>query len=177
VTVADLRPLVESTVTRHGLPARVVLAQILVESAGNPFAIRPEHDWNYFWDLRKAAAFRRLDPSELRARRAPSDFYGLDGNHQQEWTLQACSIGLAQVMGAVARELGLRGAFLLELVTPAVNIEFQCRKLAGDMKWSGGNIRSALASYNGGRAGNAPGGTLRNEAYVVKVETAMKAIA
>jgi soluble lytic murein transglycosylase-like protein len=172
--VSTFRHVIEAAAVRHGLDPRVLCGQVYVESSGNPYAIRFERQYRYFWDLRTGTAFRRLDESELRTRSAPADFYGLDGHHEQEWVLQSCSIGLGQVMGAVARELGFAGTFLTELLVPDVALEFQCRKLASDLKWSGGNYRSALAAYNGGRSGNQPGGALRNETYVQKVENAMR---
>lgn len=176
MSVQEFRPLIDDAAKRHGLDPKVVAAQIQIESGGNPYAFRPER-YPYVWDLRAGKPFRRLDPSEVRSLLAPVDFYGLDGLHEQEWTLQRASIGLGQLMGAVARELGFTGTFLLELTNPETNIEFHCRKLTTDLKWSGGDIRSALAAYNGGRGGNAPGALLRNEAYVQKVEKAMKRIA
>lgn len=177
MSVADFRLVIETTAKRHGIDPRVICGQVQVESGGNPYAVRFEPQFRWFWDLRSAKPFRRLDESELRTRRAPADFYGLDGNHEQEWALQSCSMGLGQIMGAVARELGFKGAFLSELFAPDINVEFHCRKLAADLKWSGGNVRSALAAYNGGRSGNQPGAALRNEPYVVKVEKAMRLFA
>jgi soluble lytic murein transglycosylase-like protein len=177
MSVADFRPLIDDAAKRHGLDPRLVAAQIQVESGANPYAFKPERNYRYFWDLRRGAEFRAVDPSEFLSKKPPSDFYGLDGFTEQEWCLQQASIGLAQLMGAVARELGFKGTFLLELVDPKVNIEYQCIKLSRDLKWAKGDIRATLAAYNGGRGGNSPGGPLRNEGYVQKVEHAMRFIA
>lgn len=174
MSVAEFRPLIDAAAAKHGIDSKVLCGQIQVESAGNPLAVRFEPHYRYLWDLRLGKPFRTLDESELLRRRAPADFYGHGGNHEQEWALQSCSLGLAQLMGAVARELGFTGPFLSALLTPDVNVEYQCRKLRTDLKWSGGDIRSALAAFNGGRKGNQPGGALRNEAYVKKVEAAMR---
>lgn len=174
MSVSTFRHIINAAAARHQLDPKVICGQIQVESGGNPFAFKPEPDYRYFWDLRRAKPFRKLDPSEIRSKRAPADFYGLDGFHEQEWVLQQASIGISQLMGAVARELGFRGVFLLELTDPETCIEYHCRRLARDLEWAGGNARSAIAAYNGGRAGNQPGGALRNESYVQKVENAMR---
>lgn len=168
--------LIDGAATSHGLEPRVLRALVTVESGGNPWAERYEPAFRYFWDLRHGKPFRRPDTSELASLEAPGDFWPLAGAPEQEWHNQRTSFGLGQVMGAVARELGFRGPYLSELFDPEINLSYTALKLQVELKWAGGNYRSALASYNGGRQMNQPGAPLRNEKYVVKVETAMRSI-
>lgn len=133
---------------------RVLLrALVLQESGGNPYAIRPEPRYRYLMNVRTWKPFRELLPDELASKIAPADFPFLAGSREQEWWLQQCSIGLCQVMGAVARELGFRGPYLTALTDPVVNLGLAARILTGNLTWAGGNVRKALAAYNAGRGG------------------------
>jgi len=60
------------------------------------------------------------------------------------------SYGLMQVMYSTARELGFGGEPEL-LFLPDVGLEGGCRKLAAELTWAHGDVRNALAAYNGGR--------------------------
>ena len=105
--------------------------------------------------------------------------YLADKPEYHQWTPQECaaSIGLMQTMFSTAREHGYEGK-PWGLFDPAVSLEFGCRVLKGHFDWARRTylglttvaetkIRaSALASYNGGRGGNAPDGILdRNHGY------------
>lgn len=151
------------------LDPRIVRALITVESGGNTWAWNPEPKYRYLWDVRSGKPFRALSPGEASSEFPPSDFPCLAGDPDQEWWGQQASFGLMQVMGAVAREMGFKGAYLTQLCEPSINLRYGCQKLAADLKWAGGDVRAMLASYNGGRGGNSPGGILRNAAYADKV--------
>lgn len=166
----ELADLVTVPAERHGVPADVMVALILQESGGDPWAWNPEPRYRWFWDLRLNKPFRTVDPSEIASQFPPSDFYSMRGTDpDQEWWAQQASFGLCQVMGAVAREAGFGGPFLTALCDPETNVEYGCRKFGADLRWAKGDVRSALASFNGGRKGNAPGAQLRNAAYADKV--------
>jgi len=178
MSVAEFRPLIDKAATRNGLDPLVIVAQVQVESDGNPMAWNPEPRYQWLWDLRLRRPFRRLDPSEIERETPPPDFRCYAGDPDQEWWAQQASWGLLQVMGAVARELGCSDDYLTVLIyKPEEGLDFGCRALAAQLRATNGDLRSALARYNGGPKGNAPGGPLRNESYVVKVETQMKALA
>lgn len=165
----EIRAMVVEAANKANLDPILLVAQVTVESGGNPFAWNPEPQYRYFWDVRQRKPFRPLDPSEIASEVPPKDFYALDGDADQEWWAQQASWGLGQIMGAVARELGFVGVYLTELVDPDLNLRLMCKKFAGELQWARGDVRSALASYNGGRKNNAPGGVLRNDAYALKV--------
>jgi len=162
---------------RHGLEAGLVAAVVHVESSGNPFAWNPEPKYRYLWHVRAWTPFRALTPAENASEAPPADFPTLAGDRDQEWWAQQASWGLCQVMGAVAREHGFRGSYLTELTVPGVGLDFGCRVLARRLIWAKGDVRAALASYNGGPAGNVPGGVLRNAAYADRVLTVGKLFA
>lgn len=145
--------LITAAATKHRLDPLVVLALVHVESGGNTYAYRPETAFRWMWDCRQNRPFRALTPDEARSKVPPPDFTALTGNPQQEWTAQQASFGLCQVMGAVARELGFRGPFLLELVDPQLNLDLACRLLAGHLVWAKGDISKALGAFNAGRGG------------------------
>ena len=165
-----------------GIDPPLVEAVIDQESAGNPDAWNPEPKYRYFWDVRRGRPFRAVSDAEVAAKFPPKDFRALAGDPDQEWWGQQASWGLMQIMGAVAREHGYRGAYLTRLCSdPALNIDLGCQHLAGH--FSGATrlyvglesgraatvTRAALAAYNGGRRGNAPTGALRNHEYADEV--------
>ena len=93
----------------------------------------------------------------------------------------SASYGLMQVMYSTAVEQGYLGD-PWGLFDPAVSLEFGCRVLAGHVAWARRTYQgltsiaetkiraSALASYNGGRGGNAPDNILdRNHGYADQV--------
>lgn len=151
----------------------LVAAQIQVESAGIAHAMKPEPKYRWFWDVRANRPFRPVTAAEVASKVAPHDFPSLLGSREQEWWLQQSSIGLMQIMGAVAREHGFRGGYLLELVDPVINLSIGCNYLAELIDWARGDLAQALAAYNAGRGGwkSAAG-----QAYAAKVLAARKAL-
>ena len=168
MTIAQL---VDTAAETHRLSAALVRGVALMESSGDTWAFNPEPEYRYLWDLHLHKPFRRLTSTELACKTPPADFTALPGIPiDAEWWGQQTSWGLMQVMGGVAREHGFRGRFLSALCDPALGLDFGCRVLADRLRWSEGDVRSALAAYNGGKAGNAPGrGVLRNGAYADRV--------
>jgi len=157
-----------------GLDDALVRAVIAVESSGDRWAWNPEPRYRWFWDVRAWRPFRPVTSAEIRSKTPPPDFPSLGGDPDQEWWAQQASWGPMQVMGAVAREFGFRGRYLTALCDEAIGVEYGCRVLAARLAWAKGDIDAALAAYNGGTAGNAPGvARKRNAAYVAKVRAVM----
>lgn len=92
------------------LDPNLVSAICFVESGWNPLAARHEPDFKYFSEPGKWAA-------------------SLGITEETERLFQACSWGLMQVMGSVARELGYKGP-LQNLCSMWTGTEFGCKKLA-----------------------------------------------
>lgn len=143
---SDVAAAVSMSSGHHGVDPCLLAALIIKESSGNPAAIRYEPQYRYVWDVLKNRPYSQTAPSPLQA---PPDFKGLGGVHPQlEWTLQKCSIGACQVMGAVARELGFPGQFLTELIAPEIGIEYGAKKLGMLLKKF--DVEDALSAYNAG---------------------------
>ena len=173
----NFRAELEAAAGASGLELELLAAVVEQESAGDPDAWNPEPRYRYFWNVRAGAPFRRISDLELSAKFPPKDFPALAGDPDQEWWAQQASWGLMQIMGAVAREHGYGAPFLPRLCSdPWANLEIGAAHLAGHRRWAAGLAggledrearvtRAALAAYNGGRGGNAPGGALRNGEY------------
>jgi len=153
MTPAQVRAAIEQVAPGHGLEPDLVEAVVLTESSGNPFANKPETRYPYVMNVRTWKPFRQLTPDERIAASAPVDFPTLAGHRDQEWQAQRTSWGLMQIMGAVAREHGFRGPYLVELVDVVANLQIGCRHLAGFLAWTKGDVDKALRAYNGGRGG------------------------
>jgi soluble lytic murein transglycosylase-like protein len=137
---------VELMAARHGLSADLVQAVCLIESSGRTHAYRPEPA---FWDryLKGKPEWDGANPARVSA-----------------------SYGLMQVMFPVAVEHGMARTEPPEyLFVPLIGLDYGCRVLAARLEWARGDLRAALASYNGGKGGNTPGGVLRNGVYADKV--------
>lgn len=165
---AEHLPEIAVAAAAQGLDATLVRALVLVESGGQPWAWNPEPRYRYLWDVRRAVPFRVLTEAERVAEFPPPDFPTLAGDPDQEWWGQQASWGLMQVMGAVARERGLRVPYLPVLCDPATNLGVGCGHLAALLAWAHGNVAQALAAWNGGKGGNTAA-PYRNQAYADRV--------
>lgn len=138
---------VELIANRHALSPDLVQAVCIVESAGltNAYRVEPA-----FWDryLKGKPEWDGANPARVSA-----------------------SYGLMQVMFPVAVEHGMARTEPPEyLFVPLIGLDYGCRVLAKRLEWARGDLRSALASYNGGKKGNEPGTPrLRNATYADKV--------
>lgn len=153
---------------KHGLDADTLEAQVLVESGGEACAWNPEPRYRYFWNVRARKPFRTVTGAELASKVPPADFPTLAGDPDQEWWAQQASWGLLQIMGAVAREHGLRDPYLTSLCDVTMNLNLGALHLAVLLDWAGGDYARALAAYNGGRGGNERP-PFRNQPYADKV--------
>jgi soluble lytic murein transglycosylase-like protein len=147
---------IEVAAAAHGLDPDLVQAVVEQESSGWASAFRYEQG---FWDryLAHNPVYRYRNPHEVSA-----------------------SYGLCQVMFTTAVEHGFTGE-PWELFAPRTSLEYGCRVLAKLMAWARSQytglaskeqaavMRSALASYNGGKGGNDPNGPLRNADYAEQV--------
>jgi len=149
----DLRRVtVEAVAVRHGLDPCLVAAFCQQESSWDAHAFNPEPQYRYLWDILKAKPFREITAAEGASESPPADFPAVRGvPTDAEWQLQQASIGIMQVMGAVARELGFSGRFLLELCEPEIGLEYGCRKLAA-LSRRCTSADEIAAAYNTGAA-------------------------
>lgn len=134
---------VEAIASQFGFDPDLIEAICLVESAGKTHAYRFEPG---FWHryLKDKPEWDGANPERVSA-----------------------SYGLMQCMYPVAKELGY-GDLPEHLFAPVTGLHWGTKKLAALRDWAGGNIASALASYNGGQKGNAKP-PYRNQIYVNKV--------
>lgn len=144
----------------HRVPAELAQAMVQVESSGDPCAWNPEPHYRYLWDVAKKAPFRKLTEAEIASERPPADFPFLAGDRDQEWWAQQASWGAMQVMGAVAREHGLRTPYLTILCAdPGVGLHYGCLHLATLYKrhqtWP-----AAVRAYNTGSPAESPLGVI-----------------
>lgn len=137
----DVATAVTMAANRNGLDPYVLAALVQQESSGMTDAIRYEPDFPYLWDVEKKAPFRgALNPKTFPSIRPCSG--------ATEWMAQKTSWGCAQVMGAVARELGYTGTFLSELIEPTIGVEYGARLLSRFLHKY--DLEDALSSYNAG---------------------------
>jgi soluble lytic murein transglycosylase-like protein len=142
---------------RHGLDPCLVAAVCYVESSFMPDALRYERKFqDRYIDLHPNYCFL---PDNLRC-------------------LLASSLGLMQVMGLTATELGLSLHHIDDLQEPEVGLEYGCRVLADKIKkYAVSRTRSidltglepAVAAYNSGTPRKGPKGNWVNYKYVLKV--------
>jgi soluble lytic murein transglycosylase-like protein len=110
---------------KYGLDPAIVCAVCEQESSWNPWAMRYEPEFY----ARYIVAMKLPNATEAFAR--------------------ACSFGLLQVMGQVAREQGFGGQFLTQLCDPDIGLDIGCRKLRKCFaEYSEPEV--ALLKYNGG---------------------------
>lgn len=140
--------LIETTASVMNLDPHLVRAFCEVESALNPLAARFEPGFNYLVTPKDWAKKMRITEAT-------------------EIMLQKTSFGMMQVMGAVARELGLTDS-ILTLVTPEVGLKYGCLKLAQCLK-KYPKQDHAIAAYNAGSPRFDKAGALVNAEYVSKI--------
>lgn len=152
---------------KYRLDPDLVQAICEQESTYRPNAWNPEPRFRWFWDVRRNKPFRPITPIEALSKFPPKDFpapVGVDADAEY-WGQQA-SWGLMQVMGAVARQMGFKGAFLTETLNPTINLDlggdyFQLllhQMTARAAPGIGDRVvlASTLADWNGGPSGNLP---------------------
>lgn len=131
----------------HKIKRELLAAVVMVESAGDPYAMRFEPLWKHIF---KAEEF---------ARRCNS-------SRETEEISQSTSWGLCQVMGTVAREYGHLG-YLSELCKPALSLQYGCLHLKKKIEKFG--ELPGIAAYNAGTPKKLDNGAFQNQAYVDKI--------
>ena len=146
---------IEDASDESGIPENVIAAIILTESAGDRFACRFEKDYRWTYKTKELAQDARITETT-------------------ELMLQMTSFGLMQIMGAVARELGLKGS-ILQLTDIKTNLKFAClllKRLAKKYK----ERSDVFAAYNAGSPIKTLDGKYKNQGYVDKVLDHLAAI-
>jgi len=118
------------------------------ESNLDPYAVRFEPAWRYHHFPREWAS--RLNISV-----------------ETERVLQACSWGLPQVMGSVAREYGFQDS-LVRLTEPELCLYYGAKHLKKFMEKYGDDAE-AVSAYNQGSNRKTEGGMFLNQTYVDRV--------
>jgi soluble lytic murein transglycosylase-like protein len=126
----------------------IVRAVVSVESGGDTYAVRYEPNWKWWLDLDGWAALVNVTKAT-------------------EQICQSMSWGLMQIMGAVARELGMKDD-LSRLCDPEYGLKYGCMKLRQNLD-KFGTIERALAAYNAGSPASKTG-----QAYAAKVLSKIK---
>lgn len=142
IKMNDLFGVVEKQASKFGLDPLVVGAIIKQESAWEPWAMRYESQWSYFWFIRESAEQILISAAT-------------------EKQLQMFSYGLGQVMGSVARELGFND-HLPKLCVPEINVFYMCMKLKKLLD-KYGDEEDMIASYNMGSPRKTKGGLYENQ--------------
>ena len=154
------------------IPYKIVRGIILTESNGNQYAWKVEPPYRYLVNVSTRQPFRTLTTEEIDSEKAPKDFPYLHNisSRDTEWWGQQSSWGLMQVMGAVAREYGFKGAFP-ELCSDVGSEygEMHLSKLADRFLMSSG-WDGVVAAYNAGSPRKKDGAYV-NQIYVNQVQT------
>jgi soluble lytic murein transglycosylase-like protein len=149
----QLLAIVEKAALAEGIDVNLAKAIVAVESSWDPKVSRYEKNWGYLYFVREYAEKNNITV-------------------ETETTLQSMSIGLMQIMGTVARELGFDGN-LSDLFKPDVNVFYGCKKLKQLLRKYPSEI-DVISSYNQGSPKKTDGGLHRNFQYVDKVSKVLR---
>lgn len=125
----EVMAIIKSQATEKKLRLDLLMAMVEVESSGNPYAMRYERNYSYYY---RPEVFSKKFSVSLDTEKA----------------LQRFSYGLMQVMGGTARYIGYEGR-LLDLVVPEIGIEWGARYLKNICR-EYLDIEDQIAFYNGG---------------------------
>ena len=148
ITLHD--PLIHEAANEHMLPFDIVRGVVIRESSGDQFAFRYEPAYFRRYIVDDPLTVMNDHPHAVAQRYGP---------------LAACSFGLMQIMLETALEIGFEGR-PEDLFRPSVNLEWGCTLLKKLVDQYQGDIRKALAVYNGGPGAVMTGPPYRTEAYV-----------
>jgi len=149
VIVGDIRGIA----TVNGIKPDLFEAICTVESSLNPFAIRFEPAYKYFYFVRENAS--RLNITV-----------------ETETMLQASSYGLCQMMGAGIRELGFAGNLTECFGDYKIVLKFGALHLK-KLLVRYNDEADVISAYNAGTAIKTMGGMYQNQQYVDKVHAAL----
>lgn len=140
--------LIRNVADFNGIDPELACAIAEAESGFDELACRFEPNWKHAFKIAEFGKQAKI-------------------SEDTERILQMCSFGMMQVMGTVARELGLKGS-ILELSKPEIGVKFGCLKIKDlVMKYNG--LEDQIAAYNAG-APRKVDGHYTNASYVNKVK-------
>jgi soluble lytic murein transglycosylase-like protein len=148
--VTPYRDLVEATAGGHGLDANVVEAIVIAESSGQTDAFRYEPGF-YRRYLETKPEYAGQNPRRI-----------------------ASSYGLMQVMFTTAQQYGFTDA-PEALFLPETGLQYGCLHFARLLSWAKGDLRKALAAYNGGQGNWNGADAQRYATKVTKLYASVKA--
>jgi soluble lytic murein transglycosylase-like protein len=144
-SVAKWEPLIKGAIPYPEISIDLVLALIWQESAGDPWAIRHEYAYQYFFNHKDNYALYDKNQSVSGNRIKAQTILGLT-----EFFAQSTSWGLLQIMGAAARERGFKARYLSELCDPEVNLMFGIKHLhEWGFNYGKLDLQPALTRWNG----------------------------
>lgn len=147
----DWRNLAFILANKHGFTPALVKAIVQVESAGNPWASKPEPLYRWTFETEKWA--KRVG--------VPLD--------TETWQ-QKASWGLMQIMGAVARERGCTLQYLDQLCDPKYGLKYGIEHLKWLRDAKGYQGDNLISAYNQGSPRREPDGLYVNQKYVNRVQ-------
>jgi len=147
----EIQKLIEENAAKYSLPQWLIYGIVNTESGGDPWAVR-------------------FEPA-FRTHYVPDQCQTFGASNETERTTRACSWGLMQIMGQVAREHGYKGEFLSELCDPATGMDYGCRHLSRfrDRHFQSLGWPGVVAAYNAGTPRKTEDGHFTNQSYVDKV--------
>lgn len=134
------------------IDCNLIRAVIMIESSGNPTAVRFESHWHLY-----------------NCPQAYSEKLGI--TREEEERMQATSWGLMQVMGATARDLGLTDNIEM-LNVPQIGVFYGCKKLK-QLFQRYPDEDQVVSAYNQGNARMA-NGMFCNQRYVDKIYSILR---
>lgn len=146
---------IEDVADEQNIPKNLLAAIVQTESSNNKWAVRFEPHYKWLFKTKDHAKDNGITEAT-------------------ETVFQMTSFGLCQIMGAVARELGLKGP-IFQLFDEKTNLEYSAKllkRLAAKYK----ERDDIIAAYNAGSPIKGLNGTYRNQAYVDKVILFLSAI-
>jgi soluble lytic murein transglycosylase-like protein len=147
--------LIEDVADAENVPKNLLAAIVQTESSNNRYAVRFEPHYKWLFKTKDHAKDNGLTEAT-------------------ETVMQMTSFGLCQIMGAVARELGLKGP-IFQLLDEKTNLEY-CAKLLKRLASKHKERDDIIASYNAGSPIKGLNGAYKNQAYVDKVNLFLSAI-
>lgn len=145
--------LIKKVAEANALSPAFLTAIVVGESSGDQFAVRFEPHYKWLYKVKENAAENRI-------------------TEDTEKVMQMTSWGLCQVMGAVARELGVKGP-IFAMLEPSVNLKIAALlivRLRNKYK----SHEDLFAAYNAGSVVKKSTGEYSNQMYVNKAMSFMR---
>lgn len=147
--------LIEDVADAENVPKNLLGAIVQTESANNKWAVRFEPHYKWLFQTKENAKNNGITEAT-------------------ETVMQMTSFGLCQIMGAVAREYGLKGP-IFQLLDEKTNLEYAC-KLLKKLASRHTERNDIIAAYNAGSPIKGLNGRYKNQEYVDKVNLHLSAI-